>query len=136
MKRATRDYHPARRIADDTQAGTAPIHEIEIPAARKDVLVRIADREIKLTNLSKVFWNELGLTKRDLLQYYADLSPFLLPHLKDRAMVMKRTRTALTRPSRPSRLEARVSGPKRPTLLASDLVLLPLLRGGLFRGCP
>ena len=90
MKRATRDHHPARRIADDTQAGPAPVHEIEIPAARKDVLVRIADREIKLTNLSKVFWTELGLTKRDLLQYYADLSPFLLPHLKDRAMVMKR----------------------------------------------
>ena len=38
----------------------------------------------------KIFWPELGLTKRDLLQYYLDVSPWLLPHLQDRAMVMKR----------------------------------------------
>ena len=31
-----------------------------------------------------------GITKRDLLQYYADVAPVLLPHLRDRAMVMKR----------------------------------------------
>lgn len=45
---------------------------------------------MRLTNLTKPFWPELGITKRDLLQYYIDLAPWLLPHLKDRAMVMKR----------------------------------------------
>jgi len=45
---------------------------------------------VRLTNLGKVFWAELGLTKGDLLRYYAEVSPFLLPHLVDRAMVMKR----------------------------------------------
>src|SRR5260370_796921 len=40
--------------------------------------------------LRKPFWPEEGRTKRDLLQYYFDLAPVLLPHLKDRAMVMKR----------------------------------------------
>ncbi|CAN5486367.1 non-homologous end-joining DNA ligase [soil metagenome] len=45
---------------------------------------------VKLTNLSKVFWEDEQITKRDLLQYYADVSPYLLPHLADRAMVMKR----------------------------------------------
>ena len=43
-----------------------------------------------LTNLEKVFFPQLKLTKRDLLQYYLDVAPWLLPHLKDRAMVMKR----------------------------------------------
>ncbi|HEV8439000.1 MAG TPA: non-homologous end-joining DNA ligase [Methylomirabilota bacterium] len=43
-----------------------------------------------LTNLRKPFWPELGLTKGDLLQYYVDIAPVLLPHLRDRAMVMKR----------------------------------------------
>ena len=43
-----------------------------------------------LTNLTKVFWADERITKRDLLQYYADVSPHLLPHLADRAMVMKR----------------------------------------------
>jgi bifunctional non-homologous end joining protein LigD len=46
--------------------------------------------EVPLTNLRKVFWPELRLTKGDLLQYYADVSPVLLPHIRDRAMVMKR----------------------------------------------
>ena len=43
-----------------------------------------------MTNLDKLFWPDLGITKRDLLQYYADVSGALLPHLHDRAMVMKR----------------------------------------------
>jgi bifunctional non-homologous end joining protein LigD len=47
-------------------------------------------REVRLTNLGKIFWPELGLTKRDLLQHYADVADVLLPHIRDRAMVMKR----------------------------------------------
>jgi bifunctional non-homologous end joining protein LigD len=62
---------------------------LRIPAS-DNATVRAGAREVHLTNLGKVFWPELGLTKRDLLQYYADISPALLPHLKDRAMVMKR----------------------------------------------
>jgi bifunctional non-homologous end joining protein LigD len=47
-------------------------------------------REVRLTNLRKLFWPLLGLTKGDLLQYYVDVAGVLLPHLRDRAMVMKR----------------------------------------------
>ncbi len=49
-----------------------------------------AAASVTLTNLRKPFWPELGITKGDLLQYYADVAPALLPHLRDRAMVMKR----------------------------------------------
>src|SRR3954468_16777255 len=52
--------------------------------------VVIDGREVKLTNLAKPFWPEDGITKGDLLQYYAAISPALLPHIRDRAMVMKR----------------------------------------------
>jgi bifunctional non-homologous end joining protein LigD len=55
-----------------------------------DATVRVGRRVVPLTNLDKIFWPELGLTKHHLLQYYADVSPALLPHLRDRAMVMKR----------------------------------------------
>lgn len=61
-----------------------------IPAGPKDATVRAGGRDVRLTNLGKVFWPELGLTKRDLLQYYADVAPLLLPHIADRPMVMKR----------------------------------------------
>ena len=55
-----------------------------------DADVRAGSRTVHLTNLTKVFWPESGITKRMLLQYYASVAPVLLPHLRDRAMVMKR----------------------------------------------
>jgi bifunctional non-homologous end joining protein LigD len=61
-----------------------------IPEGVNDAELEINGRSLKLTNLEKPFWPELGVTKRDLLQYYADVSKVLLPHLADRAMVMKR----------------------------------------------
>jgi bifunctional non-homologous end joining protein LigD len=63
---------------------------LTIPTDRKDATVTAGGREVELTNLDKVFWPDLGHTKRDLLQYYADVADALLPHLHDRAMVMKR----------------------------------------------
>lgn len=62
----------------------------EMPLKVDDAEVTVEGGTVKLTNLQKIFWPELGLTKRDLLQYYLDVSPWLLPHLKNRAMVMKR----------------------------------------------
>jgi bifunctional non-homologous end joining protein LigD len=57
----------------------------------QDVVVLNADgSDVRLTNLRKVFWPDLGLTKGDLLQYYADVADVLLPHVRGRAMVMKR----------------------------------------------
>jgi bifunctional non-homologous end joining protein LigD len=52
--------------------------------------VKLGGRELRLTHLEKPFWPELGITKGDLLRYYAQVAPVLLPHLQDRAMVMKR----------------------------------------------
>ena len=50
----------------------------------------VEGREVRLTNLDKPFWPDIGITKGDLIQYYADVAPLLLPHIRDRAMVMKR----------------------------------------------
>jgi len=63
---------------------------LEIPKNQKEADLRVGRYKVKLTNLQKLFWPKPGITKRDLLQYYADVSSVLLPHLKDRAMVMKR----------------------------------------------
>ncbi len=64
--------------------------KIEIPKGEKEVELKAGGKTVRLTNLEKVFWPDRGLTKRDMLQYYADISDVLLPHLKNRAMVMKR----------------------------------------------
>src|SRR5439155_850968 len=61
-----------------------------IPRDQDNVVLTVEGREVRLTNLRKIFWSGLGLTKGDLLQYYADVAGVLLPHIRDRAMVMKR----------------------------------------------
>jgi bifunctional non-homologous end joining protein LigD len=55
-----------------------------------NVTLDVDGREVRLTNLDKAFWPEEKITKGDLIQYYADVAPLLLPHVRDRAMVMKR----------------------------------------------
>src|SRR3977135_734774 len=63
---------------------------LTIPRDADHVALTADRKEVRLTNLRKVFWPSLGLNKGDLLQYYADVADVLLPHLRDRAMVMKR----------------------------------------------
>ncbi len=115
---ATRDHHPARRsttagatkppasrsaprsggatTSQRKRAGAAKGTLLGDAAARliptdvDDATVAVGDREVRLTNLRKVFWPELGVTKGDLIRYYLTIAPVLLPHIRDRAMVMKR----------------------------------------------
>ena len=61
-----------------------------IPENVSEAEFRIEGCLVKLTNLQKLYWPDEKIRKRDLLQYYLEIAPFLLPHLADRAMVMKR----------------------------------------------
>src|SRR5881398_227731 len=88
MPKAHRDYHPAKHTA--APRGKSTRRRVEIPKNVEQIELKFSGREVKLTNLKKLFWPELKITKRDLLQYYADVSSVLLPHLQDRAIVMKR----------------------------------------------
>ncbi len=71
-------------------AGAPSPPAIALPADAVEATLDLDGRSVHLTNLTKVFWAEAGHTKRDLLQYYADIAPALLPHVAARAMVMKR----------------------------------------------
>lgn len=63
---------------------------LKIPSDANDATLNFGSRSVKLTNLNKLFWPDQKITKRDLLQYYGAVADVLLPHLHDRAMVMKR----------------------------------------------
>jgi bifunctional non-homologous end joining protein LigD len=52
--------------------------------------VRVDGRELRLSNLDKVFWPDEGYTKGDLVAYYANVAPLILPHLAERPLTMKR----------------------------------------------
>jgi bifunctional non-homologous end joining protein LigD len=87
---ATRDHHPSRRLPSPKAAARPVSRSVDLPRDSDHLEIRLGDRTVRLTNLRKLFWPQLALTKRDLIQYYADISPVLIPHLRDRAMVMKR----------------------------------------------
>lgn len=50
----------------------------------------INGNEIKFTNLSKIFWPKEKITKRDLINYYYQAAPFILPYLKNRPQSLNR----------------------------------------------
>lgn len=52
--------------------------------------VRVAGRELAVTNLEKPMWPVDGLTKGDLIAYYVSVAPYLLPHLRGRPIVLTR----------------------------------------------
>ncbi|MBC7264860.1 MAG: DNA polymerase domain-containing protein [Chloroflexi bacterium] len=49
----------------------------------------IGERSVSVSNLSKVFWPEDGLTKEDMLRYYQIIAPTLLPYLKERPVTLR-----------------------------------------------
>jgi bifunctional non-homologous end joining protein LigD len=72
----------------------------ELEDARKDGEVVLPNgNTVRVTNLAKVFWPDLKITKGDLLRYYVDVSPLILPVLSDRPLVMKRFPNGIGKPS-------------------------------------
>jgi bifunctional non-homologous end joining protein LigD len=61
-----------------------------IPSDRETATLALDGHRIALTNLRKVYFPKTGLTKGDLLAYYLAVADTILPHVSDRAVVMKR----------------------------------------------
>lgn len=53
-------------------------------------MVVVEGEKLELTNLSKVMWPEDNITKGDFINYYVQIAPYVLPHLKDRPVVFTR----------------------------------------------
>lgn len=71
---------------------------VELPVAKKPGhwVARAGPRELRLSNLDKVFWPVEGYTKGDVLTYYFNISPVMLPHLHDRPLTLKRMPNGIT----------------------------------------
>jgi bifunctional non-homologous end joining protein LigD len=78
----------SRRVIDQLQA---------LEDARRDGAITLPNGDsIKITNPAKVFWPKQKITKGELLRYYATVSPYLLPAVEDRPLVMKRFPNGIT----------------------------------------
>ncbi len=73
--------------ADAAELGT-PL-EIRAKTA-KTAYATVEGRELKLSNLDKVLYPKAGFTKRDVIDYYAEIGQTMLPHLRGRALTIRR----------------------------------------------
>lgn len=51
---------------------------------------KLNGHDIKFSNLSKLYWPDEGITKREMINYYYQIAPFILPYLKGRPMSLNR----------------------------------------------
>ena len=58
--------------------------------SRAQTTLQIGGHAVEVSNLDKVLYPETGFTKGDVIRYYIDIAPVLLPHLAGRALTMKR----------------------------------------------
>jgi bifunctional non-homologous end joining protein LigD len=104
-------------------------------AKREAVLTLPGDLHLKVGNLHKVFWPKLKLTKGDLIRYYVEVAPFILPVVADRPLVMKRFPNGIDAPQfyqhraldvpRGVRTEVvTYGGDTRPQMVGGDLLTL------------
>jgi bifunctional non-homologous end joining protein LigD len=64
----------------------------------KDEQVRLDGREVKITRPEKILFPDDGLRKRDLVDYYRRITPWILPHLRGRPLAMERYPDGIDRP--------------------------------------
>ncbi len=90
IKRNSRVKEPAPQAASGkNDAVTAQLQNPE-----NDFNIEVEGHKISLTNMDKLLWPSAtglpGFTKRDFLKYLAEVSPYILPHLKDRPLTLSR----------------------------------------------
>ena len=100
-----------RRTA--ASAPTSPPTTCEVVRMPDEVHVEVDGRTLKLSNLDKVLYPQTGTTKGEVLNYYAQVAPVLLPHVADRAV------TGSAGPTAPrSRRSSRRTRPRCPVVAA------------------
>ena len=57
---------------------------------RRERPAAAVEAAVKLSNLDKLFWPDAGITKGDLLDYYREVAPVVVPHLRARPFTMRR----------------------------------------------
>ncbi len=91
---------PTQKIVDEVKENEEHAHAIKPPKGKEPKTLlnpkdetqvrKIKGHELKFTNLSKVYWPEDKVTKRDMFNYYYQVAEYILPYLKDRPQSLNR----------------------------------------------
>jgi bifunctional non-homologous end joining protein LigD len=87
---------PASHRRAKASKPTFGLEQVLFEDSPPDVTVDVQGRTLKLTNLNKVYFPEPGLSKRNLLAHYYRVSPYILPFLQDRPLVLHRFPNGVT----------------------------------------
>ncbi|HEX7248381.1 MAG TPA: non-homologous end-joining DNA ligase [Actinomycetota bacterium] len=80
-----------KRARTSTEAFTVEMpHALEVTRDGDAWWAEIDGRELRLSNLTKIFWPDEGYTKGDLASYYFNVRSLIVPHLAERPLTMKR----------------------------------------------
>jgi bifunctional non-homologous end joining protein LigD len=80
----------APEIVGRVLSGKAQIEAELFKGRSETVTIELDGKRLRLSNLNKVYFPESGHTKRELLAYYYRMADFILPFLRDRALVLRR----------------------------------------------
>ena len=84
--------------------------DADVAAASSSTTVEIDGRQLKLSNLDKVLYPEMGFTKGEVIDYYARIAPVMVAHVGDRGVTLRRYPNGVDAGSRSSRSGARRTG--------------------------
>lgn len=84
-----------------------------------ELTLEIEGQHVKCTRLSKVLYPQAKFTKADVIDYYVRVAPFILPHLKDRPVTLKRYPDGVT--------GGRDTASLRAALTIVDVLVVPVL---------
>lgn len=91
---------PTDQIVDDTKEKSPHAAAIKAPKGKEPKTLlnpkdetqvrKVKGHELKFTNLSKIYWPEDKVTKRDMFNYYYQVAEYIMPYLKDRPQSLNR----------------------------------------------
>src|SRR3954468_21906093 len=67
-----------------------PRSRAPVPAGNDEAILEIDGHQVKCTRLSKILYPHSRTTKAEIIDYYVRVAPFILPHLADRPVTLKR----------------------------------------------
>ena len=85
VKKETKRKSPAKQKSNDRPAKDSSRKQDDV-----DKTITVNNKKLALTNLNKIYWPNEGITKGDMINYYNDISSYILPYLKNRPMSLKR----------------------------------------------